>query len=80
MNSKKILVVESDLSLAQEASKHLKAEGYQVATALGGPGILDLVCREKPDLLIMDFHTMVSQDPSLLEKCALSRKPSQFQL
>ena len=68
MNSKKILVVESDLSLAQEASKHLKAEGYQVATALGGPGILDLVCREKPDLLIMDFHTMVSQDPSLLEK------------
>lgn len=68
MEPKKILLVESDVILAKEASKHLEAEGYLVAIGLEGPGIPDLVRREKPDLLIMDYHTAVSQDPSLLEK------------
>ena len=68
MNPKKILLVESDASLAKSASEHLEAEGYQVVIALEGPGIPDLVRREKPDVLILDFHTAVSHEPSLLER------------
>jgi two-component system alkaline phosphatase synthesis response regulator PhoP len=58
MNPKKILLVESEVSLAKTARQHLEVEGYQVVTALEGPGIPDLVRREKPDLLIMDFHLL----------------------
>ncbi|MCJ7578521.1 MAG: response regulator [candidate division Zixibacteria bacterium] len=68
MNPKKILLVESDVSLAKRASQHLEAESYQVVMALEGPGTFDLVRREKPDLLILDFPTALSRDPSLLER------------
>ena len=72
MNPEKILLVESDISLAKAVSQHLKAEGYQVVTALEGPGVPDMIRREKPDLLIVDFHTAVGGELSLLEKMQTS--------
>ncbi len=68
MNPKKILLLESDISLAKEVGQHLTGEGYRVATGLEGPGTPELVRREKPDLLVLDFDMAVGQDPSLLEK------------
>jgi DNA-binding response OmpR family regulator len=68
MDSKKILLVESDVSLAKAVSQHLKAEGYQVVMALERPGVPDMIRREKPDLLIVDFHAAVTDELSLLEK------------
>jgi CheY-like chemotaxis protein len=68
MNPKRILLVESDVSLAKAATQHLKTEGYQVVMALEGPGTLDLIRREKPNLLILNFPTAESPDPTLLER------------
>lgn len=39
-----------------------------MVTALEGPGLPDLIRREKPNLLILDFHLAESYDPSLLER------------
>jgi DNA-binding response OmpR family regulator len=68
MNPQKILLLETDISLAKEVSQYLTGEGYQVATGLGGPGAPELVRREKPDLLVLDFDMAVGQDSSLLER------------
>jgi DNA-binding response OmpR family regulator len=53
--SSRILVVDDDRFLQANLRKLLQREGYSVVTASTGEEALDLVAREKPDLIILDL-------------------------
>ena len=50
----KILLVDDEPSLVKVVSRRLEAEGFQVRVAMDGQEALDLVCAERPDLIILD--------------------------
>jgi DNA-binding response OmpR family regulator len=52
---KKIVVVEDAELIAQLLERRLRAEGYYVFTAKDGEEGLDMIKREKPDLVLLDI-------------------------
>jgi len=50
----KILIVEDEEDLARGLEINLKREGYEVLKAARGDGVLALVLRESPDLILLD--------------------------
>ncbi len=53
---KTILVVDDDKNLRRLYQEELEAEGYRIALATNGRQALDLISREKPDLIVMDIR------------------------
>ena len=53
--AKKILIVEDEALIAKVLTIRLEALGYKVLSALDGEEGLDLVKKEKPDLLMLDI-------------------------
>jgi CheY-like chemotaxis protein len=53
--SKKILIVDDDPVILKTTSLKLKSRGYQVVTAMDGPGAISAVRKEKPDLILLDI-------------------------
>jgi CheY-like chemotaxis protein len=54
-NNKKIMIVEDEASLNNALSEKLTSSGYQCVTAFDGQEALDIVFKEKPDLIILDL-------------------------
>jgi len=52
---KKILVVDDDQIILKTLSITLISNGYQVFTAVDGPGAATIVNRERPDLILLDL-------------------------
>jgi len=52
---KKILIIEDEETLIQNLAEKLRAEGYNVVTAVEGEQGWELVRSEKPDLIILDI-------------------------
>ncbi len=50
-----ILLVEDDPTLRDTMAYRLRAEGYQVITAIDGPGALDAARKTHPDLVLLDL-------------------------
>jgi DNA-binding response OmpR family regulator len=50
-----VLIAEDERDLSSLLRRHLEDEGYQVLQAYDGQAALDLVQRDKPDLLILDW-------------------------
>lgn len=63
MSGEKILIVDDDDAICTLLETILKMENYQTAsvTEIDDEGIIALLDREKPQLLILDFH-LQSQD------------------
>jgi len=53
--AKKILVVDDDPVILKALSWDLERGGYEVITAVDGPGAFAVVRQEKPDLILLDF-------------------------
>jgi len=53
-NGKKILIVDDEQQLALALKIRLQSRGYQVVTASDGRQALELIPKEKPDLIILD--------------------------
>ncbi len=53
--NKKILLVEDEPTLQKTIGEVLKKENYEVFSALDGKTGLDLVQKEKPDLILLDL-------------------------
>ena len=71
--SKKILVVDDEMSIVLVISSRLKANGFQVVTAENGTDALDKVNNEKPDLIVLD---VMMPSPDGYEVCrTLKRDP-----
>ena len=67
----KILIVEDDRNLLDTLKYNLRKEGYEVISAVDGAKALDVACRQKPDLIILDIML-----PKLsgFEVCRILRK------
>jgi CheY-like chemotaxis protein len=53
---KKILVVDDDQIILKTLTIALSCKGYQVLTAIDGPGAVSMVSRERPDLILLDIN------------------------
>lgn len=53
--AKKIIIVEDEKILANLLNKKLKAEGYESLIAWNGKKGLELIKKEKPDLILLDI-------------------------
>jgi CheY-like chemotaxis protein len=53
---KKILVVDDDQIILKTLTIALRCKGYQVLTAIDGPGAVNIVSRERPDLILLDLN------------------------
>jgi CheY-like chemotaxis protein len=53
---KKILVVDDDPIILKTLTIALSCKGYQVLTAIDGPGAVNLVTRDRPDLILLDIN------------------------
>ena len=56
MTAKKILVADDDPAVIRMVSLELEGDGYQVISASSGKEALDLIYRQRPDLLILDYN------------------------
>lgn len=56
---KKILVVDDELDILQVVKFRLKKEGYEIIAAHNGQEALDLVKKEKPNLILLDLRLPV---------------------
>jgi len=53
--NKKILLIEDEPTLQKTIGEVLKKENYEVLSALDGKTGLDLIQKEKPDLILLDL-------------------------
>lgn len=76
-NSKKILVVEDDITMREIIVAKLSSFGYKVVEADDGKKAMETWTREKPDLVLLDLMLPEMDGFSVLEKM---RKSSDTQL
>ncbi|MDI3256718.1 MAG: response regulator transcription factor [Kyrpidia sp.] len=69
----KVLVVEDDGELRELVELYLRSHGYRTASAENGRRALELLCREQPDLLILD---VLLPDMNGVELCRRIRRSS----
>ncbi|MBX6391467.1 MAG: response regulator transcription factor [Frankia sp.] len=50
----RVLVVDDDAAVRQSLERSLRFEGYEVATAADGAAALDLIARDRPDIVVLD--------------------------
>jgi CheY-like chemotaxis protein len=53
---KKILVVDDDRVILKTLTIALSCKGYHVLTAIDGPGAVNIVSRDRPDLILLDIN------------------------
>ena len=69
----KILLVEDDPSTVEMLKILLDLEGYEVVTTSHAKEVLTLLEKERPDILLMDFH--LGQDDGIGVLRAIRRNP-----
>ncbi|MDR1396674.1 MAG: response regulator [Desulfarculales bacterium] len=63
----KILVVDDEAHIRLLYSEELKDEGYEVITAESGEGLLELINRENPSLVVLDIKMTSHNGLDLLQ-------------
>ena len=53
---KKILVVDDEWAIRLLYEEELTGEGYEVITSDGDEGLLEIISRKNPDLVVMDLN------------------------
>jgi DNA-binding response OmpR family regulator len=64
----KVLIVDDEKHIRLLYSEELKEEGYDVATAADGTDILNLIGREKPDVIVLDIKMVSSNGLDVLQE------------
>ncbi|MDR1039373.1 MAG: response regulator [Deltaproteobacteria bacterium] len=65
--AKKILVVDDEAHIRMLYSEELGEDGYDVVTAENGKGLLELIEREKPDVVVLDIKMVDYNGLDLLQ-------------
>ena len=68
MAEKKVLVVDDEIHIVHVAAIKLRNNGYEVITATNGDEAFELVCAEKPDIIVTDFQMPAMTGVELVEK------------
>ena len=69
----KVLVVDDEIHIVHVVAIKLRNNGYEVTTAANGAEAFELVCEEKPDIIVTDFHMPVMTGLELVEKLRRSK-------
>jgi len=56
---KRILVVDDEPDILKVIAVRLKAQGYEILTAVDGKEALDLIQQQRPDLVLLDLRLPV---------------------
>ncbi len=64
----RVLVVEDEFGIAELLDAVLTEEGYQVVTAMNGRNGLELLARERPELILSDYMMPVMDGATLLAR------------
>jgi len=64
----KILIIDDEPDFTWSISKLLQAEGYRTLVANDGIAGLELVTKERPDLILLDFRLPIMDGEQILEK------------
>ena len=68
MAGKKVLVVDDEVHIIHVVAIKLRNNGFKVITAANGAEAFELVCEEKPDIIVTDFQMPVMTGLELVEK------------
>ena len=68
MTGKKILIVDDEIHIVHVVAIKLRNNGYEVISAENGAEAFDLVCKEKPDIVVTDLQMPVMTGIELVEK------------
>jgi DNA-binding response OmpR family regulator len=64
---KTILIVDDEEVIRMLYSEELEDEGYRVITASSGHGLIEMIGREKPDLVVLDIKMAEHNGLDLLQ-------------
>ena len=68
MTGKRVLVVDDEIHIVHVVAIKLRNNGYEVTTADNGAEAYDLVCKEKPDIIVTDYQMPVMSGIELVQK------------
>jgi len=68
MAEQKVLVADDEIHIVYVVAIKLRNNGYEVITAGDGAQAFELVCEEKPDIIVTDFQMPVMTGLELVEK------------
>jgi len=68
MAERKVLVVDDEIHIVHVVAIKLRNNGYEVITAGNGAEAFELVCEEKPDIIVTDFQMPVMTGLELVKK------------
>jgi len=68
MAGKKVLVVDDEIHIVHVVAIKLRNNGYEVITAANGAEAFELVCSDKPDIVVTDFQMPVMTGLELVKK------------
>ena len=74
MPDRKILIVDDDEDLHTLYGLYLQGESFQIARAYNGKEALDVVEKEKPDLIVLDMIMPVMDGEEFLTKLRTEKK------
>jgi len=64
----KVLIVDDEKHIRLLYAEELEDEGYDVALASDGEGILELIDKEKPDVVVLDIKMVSSNGLDVLQE------------
>ncbi|MGD0821062.1 MAG: response regulator [Desulfomonilia bacterium] len=64
----KVLIVDDEKHIRLLYAEELEEEGYEVAVASDGSGILERIEKEKPDVIILDIKMVSSNGLDVLQE------------
>jgi DNA-binding response OmpR family regulator len=64
----KVLIVDDEKHIRLLYAEELEEEGYDVALASDGEGILELIEKEKPDVVVLDIKMVSSNGLDVLQE------------
>jgi CheY-like chemotaxis protein len=67
-----VLVVDDEFGIAELFEAILQDEGYRVLTAINGKHALEVLARDRPDLMFLDFMMPVMDGAGVLRAMALN--------
>lgn len=68
MTGKKVLIVDDEIHIIHVVAIKLRNNGYEVLSADNGAEAYELVCQDRPDIVITDFQMPTMTGLELVEK------------
>jgi DNA-binding response OmpR family regulator len=68
LSMQKVLIVDDEKHIRLLYAEELEEEGYEVAVASDGSGILERIEKEKPDVIILDIKMVSSNGLDVLQE------------